>query len=64
MAFHELIKISIVMANKYNNITYLHVYRSMKIRKKMSGGNADDMRIGDILCENVSNEIIYFCVTS
>ena len=26
----------------------------MKIRKKMSGGNADDMRIGDILCENVS----------
>ena len=35
----------------------------MKIRKKMSGGNADDMRIGDILGENVSNEIIYFCVT-
>ena len=25
----------------------------MKIRKKMSVGNADDMRIGDILCENV-----------
>ena len=52
------------MENHYNTITYLYVYRSMKIRKKMSGGNSDDMRIGDILCENVSNEIFYFVVTS
>ena len=37
-------------------IKYRHLFyflRSMKIRKKMSGGNVDDMRIGDILCENV-----------
>ena len=38
----------------------------MKIRKKMSVGNANDMRIGDILCENVrmSNLLIYMYVTA
>ena len=28
-------------------------FRSLKIRKKTSGGITGDMRIGDILCENV-----------
>lgn len=38
----------------------------MKIRKKMSVGNADDMRIGDILCENVrmSNSSIYMYIAT
>ena len=38
----------------------------MKIRKKMSVGNADDMRIGDILCENVRMSILlnYMYITA
>ena len=38
----------------------------MKIRKKMSDGNADDIRIGDILCENVrmSNSSIYMYIAT
>ena len=51
----EYIIILIVLETYYINGIRLPVYRSMKIRKKMSGGNVGDMRIGDILCENVSN---------
>ena len=47
---HDLV----VLENYFIDVVRLHVYRSMKIRRKMSGGNVDDMRIGDILCENVS----------